>query len=269
MNAKVRLIGVMAFSAVMALPVFAKDRILFFPAHPDDMISSLGTCLLMKDRYELHVCDFTYGERGLGEGGFRSGRTKAMRMKEEAAVCEALGAQLHWYGAEDGNTWATEEQVGRLVELLRTLRPRAIFGHWPMDVHSDHMMSAAVLQRAFKLAKIDCEYYFFEETYDSKGFRDDFYVNITSVAKEKERLIRLYACQNANDTMCQVEMQNSQFRGKRMFINDIKTGHSGSMSGVYAEAFAAYGGRPQGPIVFAELGKRPELASQGTEAERK
>jgi len=241
----------------LSSPAKARERVFFFPAHPDDLISSLGTCLLMKDHYELHVCDFTYGERGLGEAGFRDGSTKATRMKEEAAVCAALGATLHWYGAEDGNTWATEEQVGKLADLLRNLKPRAIFGHWPMDVHGDHMMSAAVLQRAFKLAKIDCEFYFFEESYDSKGFRDDFYVDITSVAAEKERLVRLYASQNRNDKMCMGEMQNCLFRGKRLFVNDKKTGRSGSMAGLYAEAFAAYGGRPQGPIVFAELAADP------------
>lgn len=246
-------VGAGSACAETAKPSCGRDRILFFCAHPDDIISSLGTCLLMRDRFELHVCDFTYGERGLGEEGFRDGSTKAKRMKEEEAVCAAIGAQLHWYGAEDGNTWAEEVPCRKFAALLKELKPRAVFGHWPMDVHNDHMMSAAVLQKAVKLAGIACEFYFFEESYDSKGFPDVIYVDITSVAKEKERIIRLYACQNPNDSMCREEMSNSVFRGKRLMIVDPKTGRSGSCGGLYAEAFATYVGRPQGPSVFTEI----------------
>lgn len=238
---------------VATCSVFAKERVFIFEAHPDDIISSLGTCLLMRDKFELHVCVFTYGERGLGEAGFQDGTTKAKRMKEEEAVCAALGATLHWYGAEDGNTWAEEAPCRRLAALLKELKPRAVFGHWPIDVHNDHMMSAAVLQKAVKLAGIAPEFYFFEESFDSKGFPDVHYVDITSVAKEKERIIRLYACQNPNDSMCKEEMLNSLFRGKRLMLVDPQTGRSGSIDGRYAEAFAPYVGRPQGPSVFAEL----------------
>ena len=248
-----RLVMVFVGAVLAAVPVFAKERVFFFPAHPDDMISSLGTCLLMRDRFEIHVCDFTYGERGLGEEGFKDGSTKAKRMKEEEAVCAELGATLHWYGAEDGNTWAEEAPCRRLVALLKDLKPRAVFGHWPLDVHNDHMMSAAVLQKAVKLAGIAPEFYFFEESYDSKGFPGIHYVDITSVAKEKERIIRLYASQNPDDAMCKEEMSNSLFRGKRLMLVDPKTGRSGSADGHYAEVFAPYVGRPQGPLIFAEM----------------
>lgn len=241
---------------VVAVSAMAKEKVFIFEAHPDDIISCLGTCLLMRDKFELHVCVFTYGERGLGESGFLDGSTKAKRMKEEEAVCAALGATLHWYGSEDGNTWAEEGPCRRLAALLKELRPRAVFGHWPIDVHNDHMMSAAVLQKAVKLAGIAPEYYFFEESFDSKGFPDVHYVDITAVAKEKERIIRLYACQNPNDAMCREEMSNSVFRGKRLMLVDPKTGRSGSIDGRYAEAFAPYVGRPQGPCIFTELGTR-------------
>lgn len=248
-----RKLMVLTVTVATVLSAIGKDRVFFFVAHPDDIISSLGTCLLMRDRFELHVCDFTYGERGLGEAGFLDGTTKAKRIKEEKSVCTEIGATLHWYGAEDGNTWAEEGPCRRLAELLKELKPRAVFGHWPMDVHNDHMMSAAVLQKAVKLAGIAPEFYFFEESYDSKGFQAVQYVDITSVAKEKERIIRLYVCQNANDSMCREEMSNSIFRGKRLMVVDPKTGRSGSAGGCYAEVFASYVGRPQGPSVFAEI----------------
>ena len=44
-----------------------RDVVLFVPAHPDDMIVALGFCHLAKNVYDLHVVDFTHGERGCGE----------------------------------------------------------------------------------------------------------------------------------------------------------------------------------------------------------
>ena len=87
-----------------------------------------------------------------------------------------------------------------------------------------------------------------EESYDSKGFPDAFYIDITSVAAEKERLIRLYACQNADDAMCKKEMRNSRMRAGRLWPPRLDG---------YAEAFAPYVGRPQGPCIFSEIPRDP------------
>ena len=232
-----------------------KERVLFLAAHPDDIISSVGTCLLMREKFEVHVVDFTHGERGLGEKGFLDGSTKATRMKEEESVCRAMGAKLHWLDQVDGDSWVTRETCAKLAKLIEELKPRAVFGHWPIDLHMDHMMSAATLQKAVRMTGYNGEYYFFEESYDSKGFPDVFYVDITSVAKEKERIIRLYACQNTNDGMCVEEMQNSSRRALRMWPFRM---------GGYAEAFAPYVGRPQGSCIFAELPRDPEGAKMPT-----
>ena len=80
----------------------AKDRIVVVPAHPDDLIPCFGTCLKSKDIFEWHVIEFTHGERGLGERGYKDGSTKKIRMAEEEAVCKELGAQLHWLDEIDG-----------------------------------------------------------------------------------------------------------------------------------------------------------------------
>jgi len=235
--------------------VEAKDRVMFLSAHPDDIISSLGTCLPMKDKFEIHVVDFTHGERGLGEKGFLDGSTKAVRTKEEETVMAALGAKLHWLDQVDGDSWVTKVTCTKLAKLIEDLKPRAVFGHWPIDLHMDHMMSAATLQKAVRMTGYNGEFYFFEESFDSKGFPDVFYVDITSVAKEKERLIRLYVCQNEKDEMCREEMRNSSARAQRLwpFRPDG-----------FAEAFAPYVGRPQGSCIFAEIPRDPECAKMPT-----
>lgn len=228
------------------------ERVLFLCAHPDDIISSLGTCLLMRGKFEVHVVDFTHGERGLGEAGFRDGSTKATRIKEEESVCAAIGAKLHWLDQVDGESYVTPGTCRKLADLIRSLAPRAVFGHWPIDVHPDHMMSAATLQKAMALSDYKGECYFFEESFDSKGFPAVHYVDITSVMKEKERIIRLYACQNANDEMCREEMDNSHMRAANLYPALGWPPRAGA-----AEAFAPYVGRTPDRCIFTEIPRRP------------
>ena len=244
-------------ASCVAVFAFADERekVFFFCAHPDDIISSLGTCLLMRDKFEVHVCDYSYG-------AVPNDPLKEVRCKEELAVCAEIGAVHHWYGCHQGETWVVSNEVARLSALLKELKPRAVFGHWPIDSHPTHLLSAAVLQRAVNQARLNCEFYFFEESFDSKGFQDVHYVDISSVAKEKERIIRLYKSQNPNDLMCKEEMENSRFRGRRLALIDPVSGLSAydlaaadpaGSDGIMAEAFAPYVGRPQGPCIFTEI----------------
>lgn len=225
-----------------------KERILFLAAHPDDIISSLGTCLILRKTFEIHIVDFTHGERGLGEEGFKDGSTRARRTAEEERVAAELGAHLHWLDQVDGDSWVTPATCRKLADLIEKLKPRALFGHWPIDIHMDHMMSAATLQKAARMTGFKGEYYFFEESYDSKGFPALHHVDITSVAEEKRRLIRLYASQNEKDEMCREEMSNCAFRAKRLWPFRWEGG--------YAEAFAPYVGRT-GRCLFAEIEPDP------------
>ena len=57
----------------------AKETIVIMPCHPDDLISALGLCLKAHDRFDIHVVDFTHGERGLGPKGLADGSTKKIR----------------------------------------------------------------------------------------------------------------------------------------------------------------------------------------------
>ena len=252
-----------ALCATVFASAAEREKVFFFCAHPDDIISSLGTCLLMRDKFEVHVCDYSYG-------AVPGDPLKEVRGKEELAVCAAIGAVHHWYGCHQGETWVVSNEVARLAGLLKDLKPRAVFGHWPIDSHPTHLLSAAVLQRAVNLARLDCEFYFFEESFDSKGFPDVHYVDITSVAKEKERIIRLYKSQNPNDLMCKEEMENCRFRGRRLALIDPVSGLSAydlaaadpdGNDGIMAEAFAPYVGRPQGPSIFTEI-PRPKKGTK-------
>jgi len=221
----------------------AREPVVFIAAHPDDIISSIGTMLLMKDRFQLHVVDYT-------DGGINP-RLVPVRRKEEAQVCAALDAKIHYIDERDGDAFASREAVAKLERILRDVRPRAVFAHWPIDVHADHVMSFAALMKAAR--KVDCpfEMYFFQYTINSKNFPASIFVDITSVAEEKWRIIRMYASQNPSDAMCQEEMITS----RRVSANMWPPNPRG-----YAEAFALVAGRPQGPSIFTEIRRAPNPA---------
>ena len=135
------LIGVVC--ALMALTGLAKESVVFVCAHPDDFGGISGTGMRLAEKFDVHVIDYTHGERGLGEEGYLNGTVRKMRTKEEENACKVAGVKLHWMEEIDGEAAAGMETCRKLAELLKTLNPRAVIAHWPIDTHMDHVMSPA------------------------------------------------------------------------------------------------------------------------------
>jgi LmbE family N-acetylglucosaminyl deacetylase len=190
------------------------ETIAVVTAHPDDLMPCFGTIMLSRGVFEWHVIDFTHGERGLGEAGYRDGSTAKTRMAEEDAVCTALGARHHWLDEIDGEAYACRETCRRLAALLSDIRPRAVFAHWPVDIHGDHAMAGVATLKAVFLAGLSPEIYFFEE-YQSKRFQPDQFVDIMDVAERKRELIKLYACQYFGGELERVEVGLTRANGLR------------------------------------------------------
>ena len=219
------------------------EKVVFVGGHPDDLAAQIGLALLMRGTFEVHVVDLTHGERGCGEEKFRSGWTKATRTKEEERVCAALGATLHWLDEVDGEAYASRETCEKFAALLAKLKPRAIITHWPMDHHLDHVMAYAATMKAVALAKITPEIYYHEQDRQSKGFQPTYWVDISSVEAEKERIIGFYECQNGASHIAPNKRLNGDFRGRNMHRRVA-----------FAEAYAVYLGAPQGTrCIFTEL----------------
>lgn len=207
------LAGLAGAALALALPASAKDRIVIVPAHPDDLIACLGFAHLARDTFELHVIDYTHGERGCGTEKFKSGWTKEKRTREEQAVCDSIGAKLHWLDEIDGEAYASKESCERLAALLKEIRPRAVFAHWPVDVHTDHVMAGAAALRAVFLSGLRPEIWFFEETYQAKRFVPDVFVDISSVYDKVWESLRLYECQYRDGSMERRRKGSADFYG--------------------------------------------------------
>ena len=243
---------VLAVLLTAASFAFARESVFILVAHPDDTLACAGTMFLMKDRFDLHVMVLTHGERGCGEAGFRDGSTKAMRTKEEENAEALVGATVHWGNEIDGECYPRPATCRQVAELMKELKPRAVIGMWPLDRHLDHAMAGATLLKALGIAGmrevIEC--YFMEQSYDTRSFVPAHYVDITDVMEEKRAYIRQYESQNANDSMCELEMQDSYMRAQRCSSWLLR----GCPRNGGAERFAVYDGKPQGcRCIFAEL----------------
>ena len=231
-------------SALLLGSVSARDRVVIVPAHPDDLIAALGFCHLARDVFEVHVVDLTHGERGCGAEKFKNGWTKAKRTAEEEAVCASVGAKLHWLDEIDGEAYACKETCEKLAALLKELQPRAVIAHWPVDVHTDHVMAGAAAQRAIFLAGIRPEIYFMEQTYQSKRFVPDVFVDITPVYEKVWASLRLYECQYRDGGMERRRKESADFYGL----------HSGNYYGAKCEGFMSFVPPLNGAkTIFAEL----------------
>lgn len=226
------------------------ERVVFVGAHPDDFAGEIGLALLMRGKFEAHVIDLTHGERGCGEEKFRSGWTKATRTREEERVCAAVGATLHWLDEVDGEAYATRATCEKFATLLNELRPRAIITHWPMDQHLDHVMAYAATMKAVALAGIAPEIYYHEQDRQTRGFQPAFWVDISSVEEEKERIIGLYECQGGARSIAPNKHLAAAFRGRNMHHR-----------AAFAEAYAMCPGALQGSrCIFSELPPPPPAA---------
>ncbi len=210
------------------------DRILAVGAHPDDSDGFAGLFFRLKGLYDLHIADFTHGERGCGRERFLDGWAGRTRTREEHLACALLGATPHFCDEIDGEACAPRETCRRLADLITKLKPRAIFTHWPVDHHFDHVMTAAAVCNAIRMTGWTGEFYFFEACLEQTGnMAPSYWVDISPVVQNKLEFLRTYACQNANDWLAVQALERGGIRGAQC-----------SPAVKYAEAFATMDGRP-------------------------
>ena len=233
-------VGALAFQALAG----ARETVAFVCGHPDDLAGWSGTALLLAKRYDVHVIDYTHGERGLGEPGYRDGSTRKLRTKEEECVCAAVGATLHWLDEIDGEASVPAAMVEKMAALLREIRPKAVILHWPIDTHCDHVMSYAAAWRAIQLVGLrgTTEVYFGEQSHQSRSFRPTVFVDISGVREARDRVIAMYKCQNP-DSIIERKRNDARFWGQRVQMG-------------YVEAFAVADGTVKGPGILASLAIR-------------
>lgn len=220
-----------------------RDVVVYVAAHPDDLAGSIGTVMHLSKTYDVHVVDFTHGERGMGPERFKDGSCAKLRTAEEELICKKIGVRLHWCNEIDGEAFACREACEGLAELYRRIKPRAIIMHWPIDTHNDHMMSTAAAIKAAQLAGIKPEMYFQEQDIQSRGFQVAYFVDVTEYTDRRRELISIYKSQHGASIAAR-KIATSKANALRIW----------GARGRYAEVFGVFAGTvPPGKGIFDSI----------------
>lgn len=222
--------------------------ILAIGVHPDDVeLSSCGTLLRHAALgYTFGLLDLTRGElgsRGSGE----------IRTVEATAAAEMMGAKFREnLDLPDGFMQYGEENIRKIITVLRRYRPKIVLANALGDRHPDHGRAAKLVADAcfysglIKIETFDADgtpqdkwrptnlYHYIQD----RNRKPDFVVDISPYLKKKMEIIRCY---------------RSQFddHAENEYSEEVKTPISGSDFMAFIEAKGRSFGREAG-FEFAE-----------------
>lgn len=224
-----------------------KLDILAFGAHPDDVeLSCSGTLLVEKNNgKKTGIIDLSRGE--LGTRG-----SKELRSKEAEKASEILGISAREnLEIPDGNIAYTEENINKVIVMIRKYQPEIVLCNALTDRHPDHGNAAKLvadacfysglskktshyhgqLQSAWRPKTV---YHYIQDKY----LKPDVLVDISSFFEKRMESVMAYSSQfydkNSNEPETPISSQQ--------FLDQLKLRYSawGRTIGVeYAEGFIA------------------------------
>jgi LmbE family N-acetylglucosaminyl deacetylase len=182
-------------------------------AHPDDPDVSAGGTLASwaSAGAEVHVCICADGDKGSTDPDADRHDLVVRRRAEVAAAGALLGVERqHWLGLRDGEIEDTAALRGRLVALVRSVRPEAVVGPDPTAVffgqsyvnHRDHRILGWAVLDAVAPAAANPHYFpgpdpahRVSTLYLSGTLDPDVWVDITATIDAKAAAIACHASQ--------------------------------------------------------------------------
>lgn len=113
--------------------------VLAIAAHPDDIeFYFAGTMLRLKALgWDLHYCNVSSGN--LGSMTLSAADTRKTRETEAQESAALLGATWHAPFCDDLEVLYTVQNLRRTAAIVRTVQPRILLTHSPMDYMEDHV----------------------------------------------------------------------------------------------------------------------------------
>ncbi|MFC5531782.1 bacillithiol biosynthesis deacetylase BshB1 [Cohnella yongneupensis] len=128
----------------------AKLDILVFAAHADDAEIGMGGTIAKHAQAGLQV-----GIVDLTRAEMSSNGDVETRLREAAAASEVLGLAIRDnLGLPDRRLAVVPEMIDRMVEAIRTYRPRLVFAPYGIDRHPDHVACSRMAEEAVFSAKL-------------------------------------------------------------------------------------------------------------------
>lgn len=132
--------------------------VLAVAAHPDDIdFGASATIAALTERgVKVVLCLLTAGDAGGFDPGRSRAETAALRHAEQQAAAQEVGiSELILLDERDGFLAPTYELVGKIVKVMRQVRPEAVLSFHPerawdrlQKSHPDHLASGEAVVRA-------------------------------------------------------------------------------------------------------------------------
>jgi N-acetylglucosamine malate deacetylase 1 len=238
---------------------------LFFGAHPDDVEISAGGSIakLVNEGKNVAVVDLTSGEMGT-----RGSADERIEESEKAANILGIKNRLN-LRIKDGYIDSSEENIYKIIQVLRHFKPKIIIMHPSFERHPDHEAAHRLIRKAmFKsgLIKIDTKYndikqerfrirkmFCYMQSYEFTR-KPDFYLDISDTIEQKMNSIKAYKTQVFIPGQSAIDNEITTRLYRPEFLDEIESRakYFGSLIGVrYAEAFVAI--EPVGLSSFSKL----------------
>src|SRR5436190_17715591 len=179
----------------------ASLKVVCVGAHPDDPESGCGGTLARYSAagHRVTIIYLTRGERGIPERSLEE--AARLRTAEAQQACKILGATPAFAEQIDGATEVNSRAIDRIVSMVKSDVPNALFTHWPVDSHPDHQAASMLAMRAWYALKQSFPVYFFEVDAGSQtiAFRPDVHVDISATRETKRRALVAHESQRGDD----------------------------------------------------------------------
>ncbi|GAB4322591.1 MAG: hypothetical protein Kow0069_27360 [Promethearchaeota archaeon] len=123
-------------------------RIMVIGAHPDDCDLLAGGLALRHARLGNAVKFVAVTNGNAGHHLRSPAETAFVREHEAANAAATLGAEYECLGVDDGHVWVCEDQMRRVVRVVREWCPDLVITHRPYDYHRDHRYTGQLVTDA-------------------------------------------------------------------------------------------------------------------------
>lgn len=128
-------------------------RVLVFAAHPDDDIIGCGGSIAkhVKSGNWVSVCYMTSGSAGSLD--YAKEELARIRENEAKRAAKVVGSRnMMFLRDPDGYLEYNEDKSRKLVELIRKIRPHAVYVHHGSDRHRDHFITYPLVRESIRRA---------------------------------------------------------------------------------------------------------------------
>ncbi len=211
----------------------ARGVVLVVAPHPDDEVIGPGATLVRHVRAgdPVHGLWVTTGVHGDASGTRDVGEYTALRRREAEAAAAVVGFSSTEFWDYPDSMVVTEGDLvgatGQLVGVLERVRPDVVYVPHLGESHSDHHVTALMVQRALAQWGGSATTYGYEVW---SPLDADLVVEVADVYDVKLEAIRCYASQLEHNDICRAVDGLNRYRSVLL-----------PPGGLYAEAFVEWG----------------------------